>query len=159
MRRDGVVLSEEVTEFIATHVTESVRDLEGVLASLLAHSTLTNSDIDLSLAEQVIGRIVQFAPQHNSMDEIIGAVSEHFNIDERFIKGKGRSSQIMLARHISMYLCKELCENLSLSEIGNYFGHRTHATVLHSANTMQEKLAYDASLRQHVRQIRAALKQ
>lgn len=158
MHRDGVVLSEELIEFIASHVTESVRDLEGVLASLLAHSTLTNSEIDIQLAEQVVSRIVQLTPQHNSMDEITGAVSEHFNIDERFIKGKGRSSQIMLARHISMYLCKELCENLSLAEIGKYFGHRTHATVLHSANTMQQKMEYDASLRQHIHQIKEALK-
>lgn len=158
MRRDGIELSEEVIEFIATNVTDSVRDLEGVLASLLAHSTLTNSPIDIRLAEMVVSRIVQFAPQNNSMDEITGAVSEHFNIDERFIKGKGRSRQIMLARHVSMYLCKEMCENLSLTEIGKYFGQRSHATVLHSANTMRAQLEYDPVLRQHIQQIRAALK-
>lgn len=156
MHRDGISLSDEVIDFIATHVTESVRDLEGVLASLLAHATLTNREIDLALAEQVVSRIVRIRPQSTKMDAVLRAVADHFNVGESTILGKVRSQQIVMARHIAMYLGKELTDS-SLAEVGSYIGDRTHATALHSVNTIRNQMEYDPVLRQHVQQIRDAL--
>ena len=156
MHRDGIHLSEEVIDFIATYVTESVRDLEGVLASLLAHATLTEHEIDLELAEQVVSRIVRIKPKATKIEAVLRAVADHFNVGESTILGKVRSKQVMMARHVAMYLGKELTDS-SLAEVGSYIGQRTHATALHSVNIVRDQMAYDPVLRQHVQQIRDAL--
>ena len=156
MHRDGIQLSEEVIDFIANNVRESVRDLEGILASLLAHATLTDREIDLALAEQVVSRIVEIQETSIDLPDILGAVSEHCNIPEKSILSANRAKEIMMARHIAIYLSKELTDH-SLNEIGAYMGKRTHATVLHSVNTMRDQLSYDPVLRQTVMQIQSAL--
>ena len=82
MRRDGITLSDEIVDFIANNVRNSVRDLEGILASLLAHSTLTDKEIDLALAEKVVSHIVALQPRHTSIGDILGAVADHYNIPD-----------------------------------------------------------------------------
>lgn len=156
MRHDGIELSDQVIDFIACNVRDSVRDLEGILASLLAHSTLTNREIDLELAEQVVSRIVEIRPQSVSIEDVLGAVAEHYNVDEKIILSKNRLQTIVMARHVTMYLAKELTDS-SLSEIGLYMGKRSHATVLHSANLVREQLSLDPVMRQHIQQIRSSL--
>ena len=79
MRRDGVTLSEDVVDFIAQNVRESVRDLEGVLASLLAHSTLTDKEIDLALAEKVVSHIVLIQPRMVTVEDVISKVTKHYS--------------------------------------------------------------------------------
>ena len=156
MHRDGIQLSEEVIDFIANNVRESVRDLEGILASLLAHATLTDREIDLALAEQVVSRIVEIHEKTIDLPDILGAVSEHCNIPEKSILSANRAKEIMMARHIAIYLSKELTDH-SLNEIGSYMGKRTHATVLHSVNTIKDQMSYDPVLRQSIMQIKAQL--
>lgn len=156
MHHDGITLTDDVIDFIACNVRDSVRDLEGVLASLLAHSTLTDREIDLDLAEQVVSRIVEIRPQSISIEDVLGAVAEHYNIDEKILLSKNRSQSIVQARHVAMYLGKELTE-FSLSEIGSYMGKRTHATVHHSLTQVRDQLEFDPVLRQHVQQIRSSL--
>ena len=156
MRRDGIQLSDEIIDFIANNVKDSVRDLEGILASLLAHATLTDREIDLALAEQVVARVVEIQERTVELADIVGAVAEHCNIPEKSILSANRSKEIMRARHIAIYLSKELTDH-SLNEIGAYMGKRTHATVLHSINTLRDQMSYDAVLRQSVRQIQSAL--
>lgn len=156
MHRDGIRISDEVVDFIANNVKDSVRDLEGILASLLAHATLTDREIDLALAEQVVSRVVEIQEQTVEMADIVGAVAEYCNIPEKSILSANRSKEIMRARHIAIYLSKEMT-NHSLSEIGAYMGKRTHPTVLHSINTVQDQMSYDAVLRQTVHQIQSAL--
>ena len=156
MRRDGIVLSDEIVEFIAANVRDSVRDLEGILASLLAHSTLTDHEIDLPLAEKVVSHIVALQPQTISIEDIMGAVSKQYNIPEKALVAQNRSKEISLARHVAMYLSKQLTDR-SLTEIGFRMGRRTHATVLHSIAYVREMMEEDAVLRQQVAQLQAAL--
>lgn len=156
MHRDGIRISDEVVDFIANNVKDSVRDLEGILASLLAHATLTDREIDLALAEQVVSRVVEIQEQTVEMADIVGAVAEYCNIPEKSILSANRSKEIMRARHIAIYLSKEMTSH-SLSEIGAYMGKRTHPTVLHSINTIQDQMSYDAVLRQAVHQIQSSL--
>jgi chromosomal replication initiator protein len=156
MHHDGIHLTDDVVEFIASNVTESVRDLEGVLASLLAHATLTDREIDLELAEQVVSRIVRIQPRSTELEQVLRAVSEHFNVGESTMLGKVRSKHVMMARHVAIYLSKEMTDS-SLAEIGAFMGDRTHATALHSVNTIRDMLGYDPVLRQHIQQIRDAL--
>lgn len=156
MRRDGITLSDEIVDYIAMNVRDSVRDLEGILASLLAHSTLTDKEIDLSLAEQVVSHIVALQPQTVTVDDVIGAVSRHYNIPERAIMAQNRSKDITLARHVAAYLSKQLTSS-SLSEIGYRMGRRTHATILHSIAYVRDTMEFDPVLRQQVAQLQSAL--
>ena len=157
MRRDGIDLGEEVVDFIAQSVRSSVRDLEGILASLLAHSTLTDSEIDVALAEEVISRIVAIQPRVITVGDVIGAVAEHYGMPEKAILSSNRSREITQVRHVAAYLCKELTKS-SLTEIGFKMGRRTHATMLHSVAIIKNQLEFDPALRQHIAQLEAALK-
>jgi chromosomal replication initiator protein len=157
MRRDGIMLSDEVVDFIAANVRESVRDLEGILASLLAHSTLTDKEIDIALAEKVVSHIVALQPQTTTVEDVISAVAQHYNIPEKAIMAQNRSREVTAARHVAAYLSKELTES-SLTEIGYRMGKRTHATILHSIAYVRETMEFDPVLRQHIAQLQSALK-
>lgn len=157
LRRDGITLSDDIIDFIANNVRESIRDLEGVLASLLAYSTLTNREIDMALAEEVVGRIVEIQPMEVSMDEILATAADYFNVEAKDIRSEKRSREVMMARHAAIYLAKEMTGR-SLSEIGSAVGGRTHATVLHSLTQMNDQLRMDPVLRHRISQMKAALR-
>ena len=157
MRRDGITLTDDVVDFIASNVRNSVRDLEGILASLLAHSTLTDREIDVKLAEQVVSHIVAIQPRKITAGDVLGAVAEHYCVPEKAILSANRSREVSNARHLAIYLTKELTDS-SLTEIGFKMGKRTHATVLHSIALVKEKLEFDPVLRQTISQIESALR-
>ena len=157
LHRDGITLQEDIIDFIANNVRDSIRDLEGVLASLMAYSTLTDREVDMKLAEQVVSRIVEVAPNVITIDEIIDTVSECFNVLPKSICSTGRSKEVVMARHAVMFLAKDLTEK-SLSEIGQAIGGRSHATVLHSINLMRDQLDLDPVLRHRVSQMKASLR-
>lgn len=146
MHRDGIKLNDDIVDYIATHVTDNVRDLEGVLASLMAYSTLTDSPVDMALAEKVVGRLVELRPKAYTSADIIDAVCRQLNIAEQTIIARTRQRDAVRARNIVVYLLKKYTDN-SLSEIGTCV-HRDHATVAHSLSTMEDWLSYDAVLRQ-----------
>jgi chromosomal replication initiator protein len=156
MRRDGIQLSEEIVNYIAQNVRDSVRDLEGILASLLAHSTLTDKEIDLELAEKVVSHIVTLQPQTITVQDVVSAVAKQYNIPEKALMAQNRSKEVTYARHVAVYLSKQLTES-SLSEIGYRIGRRTHATVLHSIAYIREMMENDAVLRQQLAQLTSAL--
>lgn len=157
LHRDGITLTDDIIDFIAANVRDSIRDLEGVLASLLAYSTLVNQEIDMALTEQVLSRVVEIRPKSLTVQEVIQTVAGFFNIDEEAICSKVRSKEVMLARHMVSYLAKEHTDN-SLSEIGEAIGGRTHATVLHSVNLVRDQLDTDPVTRHRVAQMEAALR-
>lgn len=157
MHRDGIELSDEIVDFIAMNVRDSVRDLEGIVASLLAHSMLTNREIDLALAEQVVSRVVAIQPRKTTISDVISAVAEQFNIPPKALIAQNRSREVSQARHVALYLSKELTDS-SLTEIGFKMGRRTHATVLHSIAIVKEQLEFDPVLRQRVAQLQNALR-
>ncbi len=157
MHRDGISLSEEVVDFIAQNVRNSVRDLEGILASLLAHSTLTDEEINLKLAEQVVSHIVALQPRAISIGDVLTATADHYGVTEKALLSNNRSREVTQVRHVAAYLCKELTSS-SLTEIGFKLGRRTHATMLHSVALINRQLEFDASLRQHIAQIESALR-
>ena len=155
IRKDGIKLNNEIVNYIATHVSDNVRDLEGVLASLLAYSTLTDNQIDMTLAETVVGRLVALKPQTFDTKDIMTTVCQHLNVTERIITARTRQREAVRARNIVMYLIKKYTDS-SLAQIGA-FVHRDHATVAHSLNTMNDLMSYDAVLRQEVETIERSL--
>ena len=157
LHRDGITLQEDIIDFIANNVRDSIRDLEGVLASLMAYSTLTDREIDMPLAEQVVSRIVEVVANEISIDEILDTVSCCFNVTPKMICSSARSKEVMSARHIAMFLAKDFTDK-SLSEIGSAIGGRSHATVLHSINLVRTQLELDPVLRHRVSQMQASLR-
>ncbi len=155
--RDGLEISEEVIDFIAENVVDNVRDLEGVLVSLMAHSTLTDMPIDLELAEKVVGRIVTVSKRVNTVEKIRDAVCEYFSLSVDAISTKSRKREVVQARQIAMYLSKQLTKN-SLSSIGMTIGQRDHATVLHACKIVTDLMDIDKGFRNSVREIEERLK-
>jgi chromosomal replication initiator protein len=155
IKRDGIKLSEDIVEYIASNVSENVRDLEGVLASLLAYSTLTDNPINMALTETVVGRLVQLHPKTYLPADIITAVCQSMKLSEQVITARTRQREAVKARNIVMFLIKKFTDS-SLAEIGKYV-HRDHATVAHSLSTIESQMTYDAVLRQEVATIEKQL--
>ena len=152
MHRDGVKLSMDIVEFIARNVSDNIRDLEGVLAALLAYSTLADKDIDMQLAEQVVGRIVELKPRQKNIEDITKAVCEEFNLSLDILLSNSRQHDVVVARQVAMYLTKRYTE-LTLTDIGRYMGNRTHATVAHALEALNNVLAQDVVLGQRIRHV------
>ena len=155
IKKDGVKLSDDIINYIASNVTDNVRDLEGVLASLLAYSTLTDSPINMTLTEQVVGRLVELHPKTYAAKDIVSTVCERLNVPEKVITARTRQREAVRARNIVMYLIKKYTDS-SLAQIGAYV-HRDHATVAYSLSTLEGQLSYDAVLRQDIKSIENAL--
>ena len=151
IKKDGIKLDAQIIDYIASNVTENVRDLEGVLASLLAYSTLTDSPIDMTLTQTVVGRLVALKPQSFDPRDIVSRVCQHMNVTEKIITARTRQREAVRARNIVMYLIKKYTDS-SLAQIGAVV-HRDHATVAHSLSTMEDLMSYDVVLRQEVASI------
>lgn len=152
MHRDGITLSPEVVDYIATNVRDNVRDLEGVLAALLAYSTLDDKDIDLQLTQQVVGRIVKVAPAVTDIADITNAVCNEFSVSRDALLSNSRQHDVVVARQVSMFLAKRYT-SMTLSDIGRYMGNRTHATVVHALSVLDNTLSADVVLGQRIRHI------
>jgi chromosomal replication initiator protein len=143
MTLEGVELPNDVTEFICYNIKNNIRELEGVLISLIAQSSLNNREIDIDLAKQVIKNFVQHINKEITVDFIKKLVAEHFNVSTDKLQGKTRKRSIVIARQLSMYLAKNMT-NASLKAIGDNFGGRDHSTVIHSCKAVQDLLDTDA---------------
>ena len=157
IKQDGLNLSDEIIEFIAENVTEHVRDLEGIITSLVAHALVYNKDIDLELARQVVGKFIKISYQTITPDKIQNTVSDYFKIDLKDIHSKSRKQEIVKARQIAMFLCKKHT-NYSFAHIGKIVGTRDHATVLHACRTIQDLIDIDKSFRSVMNEIEILLK-
>lgn len=151
--REGVQVDDEVLTFLASRIKSNFRELEGSLISLIAHATLCHKEITVSLAESITGKIVGEKQADVSIDLIVDTVCEYFNITRDILLSKSRKRQIVQARQIAMYECRNLIPNCSLSTIGAELGGKDHATVLHACTTVQDLMSTDKAFRQYVTDI------
>ncbi len=142
---DGLELPEDVIEYVAANVTDSIRELEGVVASLVAHATVLNCEITLDFARPVVANAVRIRRSQVNFEMISEAVASYFKINPDIIFTKTRKREISDARQMIMYLSKKLA-GMSFKSIGNKLG-RTHATVLYACNNIDERLPIDKDLR------------
>ena len=155
--KDGLDISEDVIDYIAENVSDNIRNLEGVLISLLAHATLTDVNIDLKLAETVIGKVVSSAPKIVSVEQIRDIVCDYYSIPTEKLMSSSRKREISTARQMAMYLSKQYTKN-SLSSIGKIIGNRNHATVLHACGVVNDLLDTDKTIRYDMKELEARLK-
>ena len=151
--REGVQVGDDVLSFLASRIKSNFRELEGSLISLIANATLCHKEITVSLAESITGKIVGEKQSDVSIDLIVDTVCEYFNITRDILLSKSRKRQIVQARQIAMYECRNLIPNCSLSTIGSELGGKDHATVLHACTTVQDLMSTDKTFRQYVTDI------
>lgn len=153
---DGIIIPDDVFNFIVSNVTENVRDVEGIVASLLAYSTAFNRTIDLPLAQQVVSRVVRMGKKQLTVDSILDIVCKYFNIESTAIQTNSRKREIVQARQITMYLAK-IYTDKSFSYIGKIVGKRDHATVLYACKTVKDQIETNKSFRSSVEEIEALI--
>jgi len=148
-QQKGVSISNDVAFFIAEHIYSNVRQLEGAINRLSAHSRLLEVPITEDLVATILKEIMQHTPhQKVSIEQILKSVATVFQVRVSDIKGQGRTKEIALPRQVAMYLaCKLLKESLQV--LGAYFG-RTHSTLLHASKTITKRLSSDDILRRQV---------
>ena len=142
MEKDGIEIPGEVIEYLAYSIETNVRELEGVLISLIAQASLNKKEIDLELAKQALHSIVQNIDVEVNIDYIQKYVANYFDVTIDLLKAKTRKREIVVARQVSMYLTKEFT-NMSLKSIGYHFGGRDHSTVIHAINTVNDMMDTD----------------
>ncbi len=143
---DGLYLADELIQYIAHSVDTNIRELEGVLISLVAHASLNKQEIDLELTKQVLKNIVQEIHTEVNVDYLQKTVAGHYKIPLEQLKSKSRKREIVTARQVAMYLAKKHT-NHSLKSIGHYFGGRDHSTVIHALQVVNNLLDTDQPFR------------
>jgi chromosomal replication initiator protein len=139
----GTQVPPDVLEFIATNITYNIRELEGALIRVSAYAALNNTDLTVDLAGEILAdSISSTKPRQITAGFIIERTAEMFQLDVEQLKGKSRTRDLVHARQVGMYVCRELTD-LSYPQIGKEFGGRDHTTVIHAydkiANLMQER--------------------
>ena len=147
----------DVIEFIAGAVKDDIRIMEGALVKLLALSSLKQADVTISLAKEVITNLLgQVAFEQVSLEQICKLVAAHYSVAEKKLYGKSRVVDVANARHVAMYLSRELTQN-SLIFIGKHFGKRDHSTVIHACKAVEEKILKDSSVKKNINLLKKQL--
>jgi chromosomal replication initiator protein len=158
IKQDGLNISDEIINYIAENVTEHIRDLEGIITSLVAHSLVYNREVDLELAKSVVGKTVKVVEKQITVDQIQNIVSNYFKIDLKAIQSKSRKREIVQARQITMFLSKKYTD-YSYAHIGCLVGKRDHATVLYACKTVENEIEVDKGFRSTMNTIEGLLHQ
>ena len=156
-RHDGLKIPADVINYIAHTANGSVRDLEGVVNSLMAYSIVYNSAIDMHLAERIIKRAVKVDNKPLTIDDILEKVCQHFGVTQQNVFSKSRKREYVQVRQISMYLAQKYTK-MPASRIGQLIGGRDHSTVLHSCSAVEQRLKVDKAFLEELDSIERSFK-
>lgn len=154
--RDGVDMPEDIVEFLANNIKTNIRELEGAIISLIAHSSFNKKDITLDLAKKIVDNYVKNTKREVSIDYIQKIVSEYFQMDVETLQSKTRKRHIVQARQLAMFFAKKFTK-ASLASIGSQIGKRDHATVLHACKTVDNLASTDKQFNKFVEDINKKL--
>lgn len=157
IHRDGLKIPADVIDFIASTASGSVRDLEGVVSSLMAYSIVYNCNIDMRLAERVVKRAVKMDDKPLTVDDILEKVCVHYNVTTAQINSKSRKRDYVVARQVSMYLAQKYTK-MPASRIGRLVGNRDHSTVIHSCAQVEKRLQVDKAFKADIVSIETSFK-
>jgi len=158
LEREPVNVPEEVIFFIAEQIKTNIRELEGALIRVVAYSMLEERPVGLETAKAVLKDMVQETAKVISVDTIQKEVARFFDLSLTELKSKKRSKNIIIPRQISMYLARKLT-NLSLPEIGGFFGGKDHTTILHAYRKIEKELDENVELKKQIDRIITFIKQ
>jgi len=147
-----VVLSNDIINYIATVIESNVREIEGILSKLHAYSQLMHVDIDLTFTKNVLKDQIEQNRAELTLDIITKYVSKDLNIKPSEIRSKGRSKNLVYARRISIYLCRELTQN-TMPQLAQYFGMKDHTAISHTLKKINELLQNDADFKVKIEEL------
>jgi len=156
-RHDGLTIPAEVIQFIAGSANGSVRDLQGVINSLLAYSVVYNSRIDLRLAERVIKRAVKMDDHPLTVDDILEKACQHYGVTQQNVMSRSRKRDYVIVRQVSMFLAQKHTK-MPASRIGQLIGNRDHSTVIHSCSIIENRIKVDKGFADELASIETSLK-
>ncbi len=142
---EGVTLPDDVAVFIARQVKSNIRELEGLLNRVIAHSSLTATPLSLDHAKETLKDILPEEGKKPNPAKIVKAVADHYGLKVAEIKSKSNSQQIVFPRKVAMYLLRKLSE-VSYPEIGKIFNDKHHSTVMYAVRDIEDRRARDADL-------------
>ncbi|MCL2528554.1 MAG: DnaA/Hda family protein, partial [Defluviitaleaceae bacterium] len=147
-----------VKDFITRNVVSNIRDLEGALNKVTAYAKLTNAKITLELAEHALKDLISANQKPDvTVPYIQQVVATHFGVTTIELCGRKRNQSIVLPRQVAMYLSRKLLD-ISLPDVGDYFGGRDHSTVIHSCEKIANEIESDVKLRTIVNDLERNIK-
>ena len=155
---EGFLAPDDVLEHIASRISTNIRELEGALIRVTAFASINGTDVDLPLAEMVLRDLIppDQAPQITAAT-IMAQTAQYYGLTIDDLCGSSRSRQLVTARQIAMYLCRELTE-LSLPKIGQHFGGRDHTTVMHAERKIRELMGERRAIYTQVTELTARIR-
>ncbi len=132
-------LEKDVTVFLAHHFVSNIRELEGALIRLMAYSSLHNKTISMDIAKVILKDFIIMDKKPVTIEGILRTVAKYYSIPEDLLRHKTRRKEVVTARHIAMFLCKEIT-NHSYKTIGLHFGRRDHSSVIHAVQSVNEMI-------------------
>ncbi|MBQ8709641.1 MAG: chromosomal replication initiator protein DnaA [Bacteroidaceae bacterium] len=152
VEKEGLNIPANVLKFISENIDDSVRDLEGVINSLMAYSVVYNCDINMALVRKIMPRFVEKQSKELTIDDVKQSVCDHFNLKVNQLDSRTRTQQVAYARQVAMYLAAHLTDK-SHVQIGVHIGNRNHATVIHALKQIKDMMEVDEKVRQDVEEL------
>ena len=152
---EGVLLSDEVLDFIASNITDSIRELEGTMVTIVGYAAILGEDITIELVRSVMQNSYTVKQKQVNFEMIAEEVSNYYGIDPEDIFTKSRKREISDARQMVMYLAKKHAK-MPLAAIGTKLA-RTHATVLYACKNIEDRLPHEKQLKDDVTKIESKI--
>ena len=157
IQHDGLDIPDDVIAYIAENANGSVRDLEGVVNSLMAYSVVYNKRIDIAFTERILKRSVKVDNHPLTIDEIMETVCAFYKVSPEEVGGKSRKRNLVIARQVSMYLAQKHTK-MPAARIGKLIAGRDHSTVLHSCDKVEERMKIDQNFSEEITNIENSFK-
>lgn len=152
IRKNQLTIPRDVVDYIALNVTDNVRDLEGVINSLLVQSIVNDSEITLPMAERIVSRLVKLRTKHITPELVVNTTCKYYKITHKELNSASRKATIVRARQAAMYLMQKHT-NLSTTQIGLHIGRRDHTTVLHACRQVDVKIKTQPGYKEEIHAI------
>jgi chromosomal replication initiator protein len=147
----------EVVHFLADKIKSNVRELEGGLIRIAAQASLTGEEITIESTKKMLKDIIQDEQKPITVDLVLRAVCDFYNLKPADIKAKRRTRDLVLARHVTMYISKQTTES-SLSDIGKACGGKDHATVIYACKQIEERRSKDETFNRMIENLLQKIK-
>lgn len=157
LSRDGIVLTEDMVDYLAGEVNSNVRELIGVINSVIAYSTIYKSDLSLELLKDTIKKIASTQKKVINIPYIQEVVCDYFNLSREMLLSKSRKREIALPRQLAMYFAKEMT-NATFSKIGEEMGGKDHSTVMYAVETIRDISKIDREIKKYVKELTEKIK-
>lgn len=152
IRKNQLNIPKDVVDYIALNVTDNVRDLEGVINSLLVQSIVNDSEITLPMAERIVSRLVKLRTKHITPELVVNTTCKYYKVTHKELNSASRKATIVRARQAAMYLMQKHT-NLSTTQIGLHIGRRDHTTVLHACRQVDVKIKTQPGYKEEIQAI------